>query len=97
MSTPTNARIAVIGAGWWATTAQIPAVLEHPDATLAALCDRAADKLATAAAAYNIAKTYTDLQTMLAQEPLDGAIIVTNHASHYPTAKLCLEHGLHIG
>ena len=95
MST-TQARIAVIGAGWWATTAQIPAVLEHPNTVLAALCDRDAEKLATAAKAYKIATTYTDLQTMLDQEALDGAIVVTNHASHYPIAKLCLAHGLHI-
>ncbi|HRW07189.1 MAG TPA: Gfo/Idh/MocA family oxidoreductase [Caldilineaceae bacterium] len=91
-----QARIAVIGAGWWATTAQIPAVLEHPNAVLAALCDRDAEKLTTAAAAYEIITTYTDLQTMLDQEALDGAIIVTNHASHYAIAQRCLEHGLHI-
>jgi predicted dehydrogenase len=96
MTQGTQARIAVIGAGWWATTAQIPAVQEHPDAVLAALCDRDATKLAVAAAAYKIATTYSDLQTMLAQEPLDGAIIVTNHASHYPIAQACLAHGLHI-
>lgn len=96
MSETNQARIAVIGAGWWATTAQIPAVQEHPCGTLAALCDRDAEKLATAATAYEIASTYTDLQAMLDQEELDGAIIVTNHASHYPIAKRCLERGLHI-
>ena len=92
----TQARIAIVGAGWWATTAQIPAVQEHPDATLAALCDRDEAKLAAAAEAYTIATTHTDLDAMLGQESLDGAIIVTNHASHYPIAKRCLEHGLHI-
>lgn len=96
MSQSIQARIAVIGAGWWATTTQIPAVQAHPGACLAALCDRDAAKLATAAAAYNLTTTYTDLDTMLAEEPLDGAIIVTNHASHYPIAKACLERGLHI-
>jgi len=96
MSDTTQAHIAIIGAGWWATTTQIPAVQAHPHGTLAALCDRDAEKLTSAATAYNIRSTYTDLQTMLDQEALDGAIIVTNHASHYPIAKLCLEHGLHI-
>jgi len=93
---PTAARIAIIGAGWWATTAQIPAVQEHPNATLVALCDRDEAKLAAAASAYKIATTHTDLQTMLEQEQLDGAIIVTNHASHFPIAKACLEAGVHI-
>lgn len=96
MSQEKQARIAIIGAGWWATTTQIPAVQAHPNGTLAALCDRDAEKLATAAKAYNISTTYTDLETMLDEEPLDGAIIVTNHASHYAIAKRCLEQGLHV-
>ena len=32
MTASSPARIAMIGAGWWATTTQIPAVQEHPDA-----------------------------------------------------------------
>ncbi|MEZ4869792.1 MAG: Gfo/Idh/MocA family oxidoreductase [Caldilineaceae bacterium] len=91
-----KARIAVIGAGWWATTAHIPAVQEHPQGELAAICDRDPQKLQAAAAAYGVATTYTDLDAMLAQEHLDGAIVVTNHASHYPLAKRCLEAGLHV-
>ncbi len=96
MTTPTTARIAIVGAGWWATTTQIPAVQAHPNATVTALCDRDAGKLAAAAEAYGLTNTYTDLATMLATETLDGAIIVTNHASHYPIAKQCLQRGLHI-
>lgn len=94
-STGKKARIAIVGAGWWATTAHIPAVQEHPQAELV-LCDRDPAKLATAAAAYGVATTYTDLDEMLTSEQLDGAIIVTNHASHYPLAKRCLEAGLHV-
>jgi predicted dehydrogenase len=33
---------------------------------------------------------------MLAQEQLDGAIVVTNHASHYAVAQRCLTAGLHV-
>lgn len=92
----TKARIAIIGAGWWATTAHIPAVINHPGAELVALCDRDAQKLQAAAAAYAIPRTYTDLDQMLVQERLDGAIVVTNHASHYAVAKRCLEAGMHV-
>lgn len=91
-----KARIAVVGAGWWATTAHIPAVQADPNAELVAICDRDAERLKAAAAAYGVATTYTDLDEMLAQAPLDGAIVVTNHASHYPVAKRCLEAGLHV-
>jgi predicted dehydrogenase len=91
-----KARIAVVGAGWWATTAHLPAVINHPQAELAALCDRDSQKLQAAATAYGVARTYTDLDQMLAQEQLDGAIVVTNHASHYAVARRCLEAGLHV-
>lgn len=91
-----KARIAVVGAGWWATTAHIPAVINHPQAELVAVCDRDAQKLQAAATAYPIPQTYTDLDQMLAQEQLDGAIVVTNHASHYAVARRCLEAGLHV-
>ena len=92
----TKARIAVVGAGWWATTAHIPAVINHPQAELVAICDRDAQKVAAAATAYQVRQTYTDLDQMLAQEQLDGAIVVTNHASHYAVAQRCLTAGLHV-
>ncbi|MBN1283904.1 MAG: Gfo/Idh/MocA family oxidoreductase [Anaerolineae bacterium] len=89
-------RIAVIGAGWWATEAHIPALLEHPQAELAALCDRDSDRLQKAAQAYGVERTYTDYRIMLQQEAPDGVTIATPHATHYPIAKYCLEHDRHI-
>ena len=62
----TTARIAIIGAGWWATTAHMPAIQANPQATLVAICDRDEEKLAAAATAYGVTKSYTDLETMLA-------------------------------
>lgn len=91
-----QARIAVVGAGWWATYTHIPALQAHSGVAEIVLCDSNADKLGAAAKAYHIEKTYTDLQTMLDQELLDGAVIATNHASHYALAKACLEAGLHV-
>ena len=42
---PDTARIAVIGTGWWATTAHIPALQANPDANLVALSDMRPDAL----------------------------------------------------
>jgi predicted dehydrogenase len=91
-----KARIAVIGAGWWATTAHIPALLQNPHAELVALCDRSSEALERATAAFGPMATYTDCQAMLAAEALDGVVIATNHNSHYELAKPCLEAGLHV-
>jgi predicted dehydrogenase len=91
-----KARIAVIGTGWWATTAHIPALQQNPHAELVALCDRSSEALERATAAFGPMATYTDCQAMLAAEALDGVVIATNHNSHYELAKACLEAGLHV-
>jgi predicted dehydrogenase len=91
-----KARVAVIGAGWWSTTAHIPSLQKNPHAELVALCDRSSEALERATTAFGPMATYTDCQTMLAAEALDGAVIATNHTSHYELAKACLEAGLHV-
>ncbi len=72
---PDTARIAVIGTGWWSTTAHIPALQANPSADLVALADVRADVLDKAARHFGVARTYTDLGKMLAQERLDGVVI----------------------
>lgn len=91
-----KARIAVVGTGWWSTTAHIPALKDNPDAELVALADRRPDILAKAAQAYDVQRTYTDVQDLLRNEQLDGAIVCVNHAAHYEVARACLEAGIHV-
>jgi predicted dehydrogenase len=90
-----QARIAIVGTGWWATATHIPALLANKDAELVALCDRDEAKLAQTAQAYHVGKTYTDVADMLAHEPLDGVIVATNHASHFTVARASLAAGKH--
>ena len=91
-----KAKIAVVGTGWWATTNHLPGLTAHPDAEIVAVCDLEKDKAQKAADVFNIDKVYTDLDTLLANEDLDGVMVATYHATHYPVAKTCLEHGLHV-
>ena len=91
-----QAKIAIVGAGWWTTFAHIPALLEHPDAALVALCDLNEAKLQAAGDAFPIPQTYTDLVDMLAQEALDGVVVATDHASHYAVVRACLEANKHV-
>src|SRR6185436_15017023 len=91
-----KARIGVIGAGWWATTAHIPALQAHPDAELVALADLRPDILVKAAAKYGVSQTYTEYQEMLLRESLDGVVVAVWHAAHYDVARTCLEHNLHV-
>ena len=93
---PDTARIAVIGTGWWSTTAHIPVLQANPNANLVALADVRADVLDKAARHYGVERTYTDIREMLAREQLDGVVIAVWHAAHYEAARACLEQGLHV-
>lgn len=94
--TTSSPRIAVIGTGWWATEHHIPALLAHPNAELVALCDANGEKARQTADAYDVPSAYANVDDLLADERLDGAIVVTNHATHFAVAKACLQAGLHI-
>ena len=85
-----RARIAVIGTGWWATTAHLPALQANPDADVAALADLRGDLLGKAADHFGVERAYTDYRAMLAEERLDGAVIAVWHAAHYEVARACL-------
>lgn len=91
-----TARIALVGTGWWATQCHLPALQAHPDAQVVAACDHDAAKLKKTAEVFGIQRTYTDLGMMLATETLDGVMVATHHAAHYPVARACLEKSLNI-
>ena len=91
-----QARIGVIGTGWWATGIHIPALLENPKVDLVALCDRDPDRLNMAAEHFQVAEMYTNVEEMLVSVELDGVIIAVNHAAHYEITRRCLKHGLHV-
>ena len=89
-------RIAIIGTGWWSTTAHFPALQSHPDAEIVAIADQRPDSLDKAAKKYGIESTYADYREMLEKEDLDGVVIAVWHAAHYEVARACLEHDLHV-
>lgn len=91
-----RARIAIVGSGWWATANHLPALTARADVDVVALCDTDISKARGAADHFGIEKIYTDLKSMLGQEKLDGAVVATYHAAHYPVARRCLEAGLHV-
>lgn len=91
-----KARVAVIGTGWWSTTAHIPSLKNNPDAELVALADLRPDVLQKAASAYSVEKTYTDFRQMLSAEKLDGVVVCVNHHAHYEVTRDCIEAGLHV-
>ena len=91
-----HARIAVVGAGWWSTYTHIPGLQANPSAELVAICDADAARLAAAASAYGVARSYTSCAEMLERERPDGVVIATPHATHFALARQCLQAGAHV-
>ena len=89
-------RIGVVGAGWFASRRHLPELVAHPEVELVALCRRSPEPLAKLAEHFGVSKTYTDLDTMLAQAQLDAVLICSPHNLHHPQAAACLAAGCHV-
>jgi predicted dehydrogenase len=91
-----KARIAVVGCGWWATEAHMPALARNPRAELAALVDPSPARLAAAAERFSPAATFGGVEDLLAAGNVDGVIVAVPHGEHRRVAQAVLEAGLHV-
>lgn len=91
-------RIAHVGLGGRGTTL-LKNTLRIPDFELVALCDLRQDRLDRAVDICKVEgrspKTFTDLNTMLETEKLDGVIVATEVGNHAKVVIPILEAGLH--
>ena len=88
--------IGVIGAGWWATSAHLPAIQSHPGAELVAVQSREQAKAEKIARDFGAEHACTGIEELLGLPGLDGVIISTTPNVHYVQAKAALERGLHV-
>lgn len=93
-----KARIGVIGCGWWATRAHLPALLANPDAIIAGIADPDAENRRRAAERFAVPadRVFADAGEMLDKGELDGAIVAVPHSAHAPLARAVLDKGLHL-
>src|SRR6266567_100632 len=89
-------RIGIIGAGWWATSAHIPAIKSHPDAELVAVQSREKAKAAKIARDFGAKHACTTVEDLLALQDLDAVIVSSTPNVHYVQARAALERGLHV-
>ena len=86
-------RIGVIGAGWWATSAHIPAIRSHPHAELFAVQNRESAKAREIARDFGAKHACTNTEELLALEDIDGVIIASTPNVHFAQAKAALHSG----
>jgi predicted dehydrogenase len=88
-------RVAVVGCGWWATEAHLPALVAHPDAEPAAVVDPDPKRRRIAAERFGVRRTFGDIEELLHSVELDGAVVATPPSAHSTVAARLIESGLH--
>src|SRR5215469_4365150 len=89
-------RIGIIGAGWWATSAHIPAVKSHPGAELVAVQSREKSNCEKIARDFGAKHAFVDYRELLALKELDAVIVSSTPNVHFTQARAALERGLHV-
>jgi len=89
------ARIAVVGAGWWACEFHIPHVLENPNAELVSVSRLGKEELEKIGESFGIPHITENHQEVYNCNP-DGVIVASPHVLHYEHASFALEHGCHV-
>jgi predicted dehydrogenase len=85
----------VIGPGNIANTFA-KAIAPSKKGKILAVASRSKERAAEFAKTYQIEKTYSDYEKMLADPDIDIIYIATPHNFHYQQAKMCLEAGKHV-
>lgn len=96
-------RIAVAGAGWWATEHHLPALASDPRAEIAAIVEPDPVRRERTATWFGVRRSYADLADLLADAgaeragpAVDGLIVAVPHAEHYAVARAALDAGWHV-
>ena len=89
-----RARVGLIGTGWWATQAHLPALLSYPRAEVVGIADPSPSRLASAGEHFGISNQFADYRVMLDTGELDGVLVATPHSTHFGVAKDVLSRGL---
>jgi predicted dehydrogenase len=89
-------RCGVIGAGWWATFAHIPTLLQHPDAELVAIQTQNPEQAQKIAMDFGIPHAYTNSVELLEKEDVSAVVVSSSAHLHYGDARAALTRGKHV-
>jgi predicted dehydrogenase len=86
----------VIGAGWWATFAHIPALLSDPRVELLAIQKSDREAAQKVAADFGVPCHCTSAEDLLSLERLEAVVISSSPNLHYEQAAAALRSGKHV-
>jgi hypothetical protein len=77
-------RVGIVGTSPWADAMYLPALKDHSQGQIVAVCGRNREKADAFAARWNVPNVYTDYRDMIASGKLDALIVASSNDSHYP-------------
>jgi predicted dehydrogenase len=92
-------RVGIIGPSWWVDYWHLPAILNHPDAEIVALCSARPRDAAEVSAKYGQGRdipVFKDIVTMLNEVQIDGVVVCTPNDVHHPATMAALNHAVHV-
>jgi predicted dehydrogenase len=89
-------RFAMVGAGWWAHTAHLPALAADATLELVAVCDPDISRATAAAREFGARSAFTDIAGMLDAAEIDCAVVATPHTTHRPVVERLLRAGVDV-
>ncbi len=93
---PDRIKCGVLGAGWWATYAHIPALLAHNGAELVAIQTRGARKARKIADDFGVPFACATAKELLSVEGLQAVVVSSTPNLHYEHAFDALSAGMHV-
>lgn len=93
-SNPAGLRVGLIGTSWWADAMYLPALADHPDGAITALCGRDEGRARARAEHWRIPDVFTDWEAMLESGTIDALIVASANDTHYAMTKAAIERGL---
>lgn len=95
---PVRLRVAVVGAGWWATRAHLPALASRRDVDVVGIVDPDAARRAVVMDHFDVPHGYADLPQLLKglRGEIDAVLVAAPHVVHHRLAAAALDAGVHV-
>lgn len=89
-------RVGIVGTSWWSDSMYLPALADHPDAKVVAVCGRTAETAWKLADAWDVPQVFTDWPTMIDRDVIDAVIVAAANDTHVPVTRAALDAGIHV-
>lgn len=89
-------RVGIVGTSWWTDSMYLPALADHPEGHVVALCGRNHDRARALADQWGIPAVFTDWQQMIDSNTIDAVIVASGNDTHFPVTLAAIDAGLHV-